>query len=338
MDPNLPTIRQRLKLLSPSRLVSLLIVLLAVGVAIAALGREGSQLLAQSIHLNPALVGLSFLVECSGLLVAIPAWRLILARHGIHQDWRTDAKIYNYSAVALVLPGGFWPIVSRTAFYQRLGESGMQVAIASLVETIVLGVASIVVYAISSFLRPDLSLWNRPEIGLALTLLALMLVYPPVFNRLVHWGLKKSGRGDSNLEIGFGIKDLWLWIGMEITVLLIGGLAVFTLLASLTPVSYTHIIPMIAAWAAASAAGTLFFWMPGTPILRDGAMVLVLSAMLNLPVALIFVVLVRLWSLLSLLVVAGLVWLFLDWPQRRKQAKSGFAPLDSSLESPESRK
>lgn len=121
----------------------------------------------------------------------------------------------------------------------------------------------------------------------------------------------------------FNFKDLVIWVSVEIIILLIGGMAMFVLLASLTDVSLSMLIPVIASWAVAVAVGNLFFWLPGTPVLRDGAMILALTPSLILPVAVAFVLLVRLWSLASLLLLAGLVWVTLDLPTRlRKKAKT----------------
>ena len=70
------------------------------------------------------------------------------------------------------------------------------------------------------------------------------------------------------------------------------------------------------AWAAAAAVGNLLFWLPATSLLRDGALILALTPALPMPVAVLFAVLARVWSIGALLALAGLTWLFLDSPLR----------------------
>ena len=311
---SLPTVHRRkpsfIKLASSSLLV------LAIGFIIYILLRDGGKILEQRFRFNPGLLALSFIIECSGLLIAIPVWRSLLSCYAIHRPLRDDVRIYSYSLLALVLPGGIWNIVSRSVSYQRLGESGLSVATASVVETLIIGVAAAGLYSITTVLQPAISFWNNPWIGLLLSLMTLSLLQPRIFHRIANWVLRKVNRGESFPETTFSFRQILLWIGLEMSVLAIGGTAVFLLLASITPMSQVYIsstiISVIAAWAAGTSAGSLLFWLPGTPVLRDGAMVLALAPGLTLPMAVVFVLLVRLWSLVSLLVWAGLVWVFMN--------------------------
>ena len=310
---SLPTFHRRKPNLG--KLASSSLLVLAIGFIIYILLRDGGKILEQHFRFHPAILILSFIIECSGLLIAIPVWRKLLSCYGIHRPLRDDVSIYSYSSLALVLPGGVWNIISRSVSYQRLGESGLSVATASVVETLIIGVAAAGLYSSITVFQPAISLWNNPWIGLLLSLLALSLLQPRIFHRVVNWILRKVNRGESFPETTFNFKDTLLWIGLEMSVLAIGGTAIFLLLASITPISQTNIpstiISVIAAWAAGTSAGSLLFWLPGTPVLRDGAMILALAPSLSLPMAVIFVLLVRLWSLASLLFWASLVWVIM---------------------------
>jgi hypothetical protein len=335
----LRSISQRFRKTNLFRIASILIFLLFAAFIIFLLVRDGGKLLEQKIHFNPAFLGLSFIVECSSLLVAIPVWRNILASYGVRQSLRDDVRIYCYSALALVLPGGIWSIVSRSALYQRLGERSVFVATASLIETLVIAIAAAGLYSVTSILRPEISLWKNPGIGVLFFALVLFLLSPNIFNRFINWTLRRINRKGIYPEVGFSFKQTAAWIGLEAIVLSVGGLSVFILLASMTNVSATMLIPVIAAWAAGVAAGNFFFWLPGTPVLRDGTMILTLTHSLTLPVAVAFVLLVRLWSLLSLLLVAGLVWAIFDLPVRwQKKTRDTSSPPKELEDSPESGK
>lgn len=310
---SLPTVHRRKP--SISKLLSSSVLVLAIGFIIYVLLRDGGKILEQHFHFHPTFLILSFIIECSGFLISIPVWRRLLSCYGIHRTLRDDVSIYSYSLLALVLPGGVWNIINRSVSYQRLGEDSLSVATASIVETLIIGVAAVGLYSIITVIQPAISFWKNPWIGLLLSLVAVFLLQPRIFHRVVNWILRMVNRGKSFPETVFSFKQTLQWIGLEMSVLAIGGTAVFLLLASITPIYQANIsstiISVIAAWAAGTSAGSLLFWLPGTPVLRDGAMILALAPGLSLPMAIIFVLLVRLWSLASLVLWASLVWVFI---------------------------
>jgi hypothetical protein len=66
--------------------------------------------------------------------------------------------------------------------------------------------------------------------------------------------------------------------------------------------------------------------LPGTSLLRDGLLVLALTPTLALPVAILFAVLSRFWSIGALLISVGLTWLVLDlptWLSRQRKRRGG---------------
>ncbi len=311
----------RLRKLKFGKITSALFVPIIVGIAAFLLIRDSSKIPLESIHLNIPLVLLSFAIECAGLLIAIPVWRHILASIDVRSIMRDDVRIYCYSALGSVLPGGIWTIAGRTVMYQRLGHSRLAVITASLTETLMVGVAAMGVYIFSIILRPEINLLKSPEIGIAFSILVLLLINPKIFNPVNEWIQKRFNKGDPHQHIRYGFGTLATWLGLEIVVTCIGGLAIFVLLQSLLPVSFALLVPVMASWAAASAVGNLFFWLPGTSLLRDGAMVIALSTDLSLPIALAFVAIVRIWTLGSLLALAGLVRLFIDRPYQIRHGK-----------------
>jgi hypothetical protein len=291
--------------------------LTAVGVALFYAWKQSHQLLQQGIRLSLPLVFLSFAVECAGLFIAVPVWRRVLSGYGIHHPWRDDLRLYCYGALGAVLPGSIWTIAGRSVLYQRLGDSGVRVAAAGVIEALLIGVAATGVYGATLIIRPETSLWQQPELGIVFVVLALVLLHPRVFNRIGTEILAHTGQVHADVPIPiFCTRDLLTWIILEGIMVVIGGTALFILLLSLTTVGADVWVPVVAAWAAASIAGNLFFWFPGTAILRDGALVLAVAPSLTLPTAILFALLAHAWSIISLLVVAGLVWLVLDLPSR----------------------
>ena len=270
---------------------------------------DGKQLLTYSFRLNPAFVLLSILTVFSGLFVTVQAWRSILARFGSRLSYKDDLRIYCYTLLGAAIPGGFWSLVGRVALYERQRMSGVNITVASVIEFMLLGLAGLVVYGLTMFIQPAQSLWQRPEIAFIVTTTALTLVQPPLFNRLIRLVLRYSRQSETFTSLSY--SDLGLWLILEILTVIIGGTAIYVLLQSFIeiPPAEAYVL-VVSAWAA-SAASNLLFWFPGKPLLRDGIMALVLTRLLPPALALAFVVILRVWTIVSILLAAGLAWLFL---------------------------
>jgi len=299
------------------RFIGLAMTMFISALALVVLVRDGQRLLTYAFRLNPLLVALSFVIECSGLPLAVFIWHGILARFGGHLSYQDDFRIYCYSMLGIVIPGGFWSLVSRVVLYERQGVAGVRIAVASVSESALIGLAGLVVYGLTAILVPYENVWQHPGIALAIISLVFLLVQPPVFNRIVGWLLRRSREGNES-PISIRYVDLGCWLVLEGILIVIGGGAVYLLLRGFTPVSPALLIPVINAWAVAAVMGNLFFWIPATSIIRDGAMTFILMQFLPASVAILFVLLVRVWTIGSILMVTALAWLLL----RRSPAQS----------------
>jgi hypothetical protein len=306
------------KLKSITKLISGLILFAAVGFALYLLIKGNTLAQLSKVRFNPNYLLLSFIIAYAGTLFgAIPAWRQILMKNGVHQPIQKDVCIYCYSTLGSVLPGRIWTVASRATFYQQLNGSGLTVTLASILENVVVGIAAFIMYTVITIIQPQISLWaDHPWIGYCIAVGSMILIHPKIFQRIISF-LLKLVRPGKTLPVGnYQVGDLLRWILFEAVVTFLGGISIFVLLESVLPVSFQLLIPILAAWAAGVSIGTLFFWLPGSLVLRDGAMVIILSSYLTPTTAILFVVIMRIWVILSVLLLAGLVWLLLD---RNKQ-------------------
>ncbi|RMF41364.1 MAG: hypothetical protein D6755_12665 [Anaerolineae bacterium] len=270
--------------------------------------RDDTRTYLHNLHLRWGALLLSFCIAAAGLLLAVWVWQQMLsALGGSKHTFGEHVRVYCYSALGDLLPGGVWKIVSRSTLYDSRGDNLTIAATASLTETLVVGTASMGLYALGTLLSPRLDILAKPLWGILATLITLMLIHPRVLGTLVMYLQRRQGKDTAKVQ--YTLPNLLAWMVLEMGVVAIGGGALFTLLNSLTSASLELLLPLITAWAAASAAGNLFFWMPGSPILRDGALLLILTNHIPTSIALGFVVLVRLWSLGSLLLLAGIAWI-----------------------------
>ncbi len=285
---------------------------IATIIAVAVLFLDGKRLLTYTFRLDPGLVLLATIISFIGLiLLAVPAWRLLLTRFGSHLNYVDDLKIYCYSTLGIAIPGSIWPLVGRVTLYEREGVAGSYVTIATMIELILMGVAGLTIYGLTTFFLPVANLWQRPMVVIAVTVVALILIQPPILNRLIAMILHGLNRS-SDYVISLRYRDVGRIFILEILTISVGGTAIYTLLQGVAVVPASFYVVILGAWAAGIAASNLFFWFPGKPLLRDGTIALILTQVLSPSLAITFALIIRVWSIASVILMAGLTWLLLS--------------------------
>jgi hypothetical protein len=298
-----------------SKIVSSFIILSAIGFAIYILIRDDIFIEISKLEFNfgPLLVSF-FLAFIGTFLVAIPVWRKILIIHNVRLKYQDDAQIYSYSALGTLLPGRIWTMAGRAALYKQRNQSALKVTVASIMESIIIGVSALILFSGIAIVRPEISLWeSKPFVGIGIILGCIFLIHPRIFKHILAIALRFSDKQNSSILNNYKLSDLYTWLLFEILVICFGGLAIYALLMSIQPsTSLDLLLPVIAAWAAGVAVGNLLFLLPGTPIFRDGAMVIALTPFMPLASAILFTGLVRIWTIVSLLLFAGISWLLFN--------------------------
>jgi hypothetical protein len=292
-----------------SRWVSILIFPIAITIILVILLKTGTKISWRQIHFSLILLVGSFGIEILGLFGAIPIWRKLLSYHQISSGLWDDIRIYCTSMLGTLIPGGIWSMVGRATLYKKLGYNELRVVMANVVEILIIGISGLIVYAIANVLSPEINLFEEPIIGLLIVFLALILIQPRVFAKIAHWVLSKKKSDMEPFIRIYRFKDLIVWLFVECFVIVTGGLAIYVFLRSFIYVPISALIQVLAAWGIANAVSNLFFWLPGTPIVRDGTMVIALTPNIQAPSALLFVILIRIWSIVSILLLVGSIWL-----------------------------
>jgi hypothetical protein len=298
------------------KVISGSLLVLAVTVAALVILQSGDELLRKPIRLNWYFLLLSLGLAYGGLLlIVLPVWRHILSCYGIRKSFREDLRNYSYGALGTILPGSVWGIVGRSVFYAGNGISKFTTANAGILESLLIGIAATLVYALSSALQRNPGPWQRPEVVFVAAAFSFALLSPRGLNHILERLWRWTGHQDKPARVRFGMGHLMAWIGLEALGVVVGGLALYLLLLSFTGAPGDALPRIITAWAAAAVMGNLFFWLPGTFLLRDGFLVAILTPVLSLPTAILFALLSRLWSLVFILGSAAAIWL-LDWSQK----------------------
>ena len=267
---------------------------------------DAQSLQSYEFSFNPFTMFASFIVTGISLTGAIYIWHLIIQRFGATSRFSEDYRIYSLSLLGTILPGGIWSAVSRATMYDSRGVSGASIGAAAVIEFFLQGIAGLIVWGVATMVQPTDRIWQSPWIAGLLFIVALLLIQPPLFNRAANWLLRRQGGGGSAIQLQY--RDLLGWILAHTAIIFCGCCAIFLVLVSFIPFTFDLFWPTVTIWAVTVTVGNLLFWLPGTPLIRDGVMVIILSDYLPATVSLALVIILRIWTLIAILLAIALSW------------------------------
>jgi hypothetical protein len=267
------------------------------------------QLPREAFHLDLAPLAASWGVQTVGWLLAVLNWRRILRGVGGSAGPRyTDhLRAHTWSALGNVVPGSVWLPASRVLLYRQMGESGLAVSGAVVVEWLLVGLAGVLLYLASA---PFATATSR--VGLALLVVAaagaLVVLHPRVLHRLMRGAAARLGAGSAAVAQAeaLGARTTAVLLARELVVLVLSGIGFYLMMVAIAP--RADLADALSAWALSVAVANLLAWLPATLLFRDGAMAVVLVPLYDgsLLVALGVVLAWRLWMTVVLLSWAGL--------------------------------
>src|SRR6266508_2312389 len=238
-----------------------------------------------------AVSGLMYVVA---LWLAVLAWTVIMRALQAGSTWRQDAKFCLYSLIARRLPTPAPYIASRVLLYEEIGVSKRITSVGLLWENLLL-IASGAVQAL-------LMLSLTPIIGDRTTFLPVLLVAgaglllvvrPMLPVRGVNWLLRRMGKAP--LEIFMRSPIVLLVLAIYAGVWLFGGLVLFFLIRAIYPIEWTTLPFVIQSWTLSGLASYIAFFAPTGLGIRDLTLAAMLSLVIPLSVAIVIVILIRLW-------------------------------------------
>ncbi len=252
-------------------------------------------------------------VQTLGWLLAVDAWRRILAALGFRAPLAEHARLYTYTALTQVLPGSFWVPASRVVGYRQVGASAWAVSAALVIEWLVVGIAGALWFGVSAPLGAR-AIGPRWLPWLAVGLLAATLVSPGALARLGQKALAARGRQASLPTLRR--RDVASWLLEEVSVVGASGLTLHLFMHGLT--ARSDLALAASTMGITVAVGAWLAWMPLTSVLRAGMMVVLLAPVYHSSViALAVAIAWRIWCLLTVVSSAALAALWARWPWPR---------------------
>lgn len=227
----------------------------------------------RAFHLDPRPLAAAWLLQTLGWLLVGDAWRRMLGAAGASPlPLARHLQLHTLAALTFVVPGSIWAPLSRVALYRRFGVGGLIVAAATLIELLLLGVAGLLLFGLAApFMHGLAPAWALLLVPLALA--GLLLLHPAAMQGALRTLGRWLGQQAEPPRAAWG--DILGWFGRELAVLGLSGIALYLLMAGISPAA--ALPDALAAWGLSVAVASLLAWMPATAFLKDGGMVLVLS-------------------------------------------------------------
>jgi uncharacterized membrane protein YbhN (UPF0104 family) len=288
-----------------SRWRTVAVLAVVAGFFVATLAARWNDVISLKWRLEPGLfaVATALLALSYGLVACL--WGLALHR-AAGTRVATGARIWFLSNLARYVPGNVWSYVGAVELARREGVARRTtLAVMALTQVLSVGVA---VAAGLPVLLAERARLGRPALLGALVVAAVAALAAVFRRRLLGLarrrmpgfdpaGLTPSAATVALLAAGYGVY----WA--------VTGLAFAALVASLYPLAPSDVPLVMAAYAAAYAAGFLAILTPAGLGVREGVLVVALAPVLPAGPALVVALLSRVWMMLVELAGAGVAHL-----------------------------
>lgn len=244
------------------------------------------------IRFNILYVVISFLCLVAYFSLLTRGWASIVTELGSKVPYYKAFWIVSTSQIAKYVPGGIWYTLGRV-YLARAEKVKEEVGLLSVVfETFLLMLTNLILFLVSiNFIRGETYL--SPLLSVAFIAVILILLYPPLLNRLLNLGLRVfkkpvvelKARYSSILRISTYFFALWI--------AQIAGY--FFLINSIYPLEASNLPNLAAAYTLSWITGFVVLLAPGGLGVREGMMTLLLSSILPLPLAIAISFITRVW-------------------------------------------
>lgn len=297
---------------TPKQLIgALLFGLIVVFLVLYLRGTDFEQL--RDIRINWYWMVWSLVVALVFRYLMVEIWRVILRALGAPHlpSFRLMADIYAKSWLARYIPGTVPWIAGKIVMAASYGISKSRLAVSSLLEAGMQVASAVVVSLILIGFSPRIS-----SIPLALRILlvlasaaGLIVLSPPIFNRLLTFAHKTFKKGDPHVELKINGPAVWQSFSWFTLATFVNGAACFLLIHSLVPALPGNLfLYIVGAFALAGAIGMATPLLPSGIGVRDGALLVLLAAVFPRDIALAITVISRVWQISADLIFFAAAW------------------------------
>jgi len=245
-----------------------------------------------SLHFSVVNVVLSFIFLFVNFFLFIQGWKSIVNALGEKVGFKSAFWIISSSQIAKYVPGGIWFALGRVYLGKIEKIKGEIIALSVIIETGLTFLVGILLFFISISLVEQ-KLFAQFIFIVPIFFLFLIILYPPILNRLMNFALRIIKKPTINLNISYkqllqlSIYFFGLWIAQII--------GFYFLINAIYTISFSKIFILAAAYTLSWMTGFVVIFAPGGLGVREGMMTLLLSTILPTPLAIAISFIARVW-------------------------------------------
>jgi uncharacterized membrane protein YbhN (UPF0104 family) len=237
-------------------------------------------------------------------LIAI-GWLAILKQLGVHLGFWKGLRINLLSQLGKYLPGKVWMVVGKVILAGREGKPRKPVFASTVFENAFATVSGLFLSVVFVAASGTTKFYYLLGPAVVCIVAGLIAVHPAVFQRIANYVLKKVKR--SPITVTMKYRTVLALLAYYFCYWLVMGVAFYLFFSSIYPLSPTLIFDVAGIVAISALAGFFALITPGGLGVREGVMVVLLTAYVPVPVAVILSFGHRIWLTLSELALAGIV-------------------------------
>jgi hypothetical protein len=239
-------------------------------------------------------LALSSLMYAGALALVLLPWIVIMRALGAGSFWRQDVKFCLYSLIARRLPTPAPYIASRILLYEEIGVPKRITSVGLLWENLlIIAAGAILVLLILPFTPIVNDRMSMAPILLAAGLGLLLVARPMAPARAANWLLQRMGK--EPLAVLIHPPAMALALTLYVGGWLLGGLILFFLIRAIYPIGWETLPMVMQGWVFSGLASYIVFFAPFGFGIREFTLGALLLLVVPLPVAVVIVLLSRLW-------------------------------------------
>lgn len=234
------------------------------------------------------------------------AWKLLLGAFGERIAFTRALAIMVVTQLGKYVPGKVWFTLGRVTLAGREGIPKAKSLVSVLVETGFALLSAVLLFGAAVLFIPHSNLPRFVYLLFLAVPLCLIVIYPPVFNRLLAWLLVRFRQPVFRLDLSY--PRLLYLLGVYAFDWLLQGTGAFVLINSFYPLPLSALPALVAGYSVSWILGFLFLLAPAGLGVREGIYTFILDRMVmpgpgavgaGLPLAIVSALVTRVWITLS---------------------------------------
>jgi len=244
-------------------------------------------------------------------------WRTILATLGANISTSKATAITAVSAIGKYAPGKVWFTLGRMSLVKKEGVAEDKVLVSVLIEIAFTLLAGLVLLGAAVAFLPRGLVPTPVYLLFLLAPLCLVVLYPPVMNRLLSVGLRWLRR--PRLKLNLPYTRLLAILGICLLDWVVQGFGSYVLIGSFCPLGIRQLPVLLGGYAISWMTGFLVLISPAGLGVREGVFTFILKTVVPEPLAIIAALVTRVWMTVGELTAALVGFAYLRMKSARRR-------------------